>query len=60
MILDVVWDQDGWLTPGEVHAVIGARRRLAYTTVLTTMARLSEKRASNAVAVDAPLSIERS
>ena len=44
MILDVVWDQDGWLTPGEVHAVIGARRRLAYTTVMTTMARLSDKR----------------
>ena len=29
MILDVVWDQDDWLTLGEVHAVIGARRRLA-------------------------------
>lgn len=43
MVLDVLWDQDGWLTPGEMHTAVGARRRLAYTTIMTTMSRLWEK-----------------
>lgn len=43
MVLDALWDQDGWLTPGEMHAAVGARRRLAYTTIMTTMSRLWEK-----------------
>ena len=43
MVLNVLWDQDGWLTPGEMHAVVGARRRLAYTTIMTTLSRLWEK-----------------
>ena len=43
MVLDVLWDQDGWLTPGEMHIAVGARRRLAYTTIMTTMSRLWEK-----------------
>ncbi len=43
MVLDVLWDQDGWLTPGEVHEAVGRRRTLAYTTVMTTMSRLWEK-----------------
>ncbi len=43
-MLDVLWDQDGWLTPRDVHTVVAARRRLAYTTIMTTMARLWEKR----------------
>lgn len=42
-MLDVLWDQDGWLTPGEMHASVGERRRLAYTTIMTTMSRLWEK-----------------
>ena len=43
MVLDVLWDDDGWMVPGEVHAVIGRHRRLAYTTIMTTMVRLWEK-----------------
>lgn len=43
MVLNELWDQDGWLTPGEMHAAVGARRRLAYTTIMTTMFRLWEK-----------------
>ena len=42
-VLDVLWNSDAWLIPGEVHAVINPRRRLAYTTILTTMTRLWEK-----------------
>jgi len=43
MVLDVLWDDDGWMVPGEVHAVIGRQRRLAYPTIMTTMVRLWEK-----------------
>ena len=43
MVLDGLWGQDGWLTPGEMQALVGARRRLAYTTIMTTMSRLWEK-----------------
>jgi hypothetical protein len=35
-VVDVLWDQGGWLTPGEVHEVLAADRPLAYTTVMTT------------------------
>ena len=42
-MLDVLWDDEGWMIPGEVHAVVGRRRRLAYTTIMTTMTRLWEK-----------------
>lgn len=43
MVLDALWDDDGWQTPGEIHEAITARRRLAYTTVMTTMTRLWDK-----------------
>ncbi len=43
MVLSALWDQDGWLTPGEMQAAVGARHRLAYTTIMTTMSRLWEK-----------------
>jgi len=42
-VLDVLWDHGGWLIPGEVHAVVNRQRRLAYTTIMTTMTRLWEK-----------------
>ena len=42
-ILDVLWDVSGWLTPGEVHDVLAARRELAYTTVMTVLSNLWEK-----------------
>ena len=42
-IMAALWDDGGWLTPGDVHAVVGKRRRLAYTTVMTVLARLHQK-----------------
>lgn len=42
-VLDVLWDREAWLTPGEVHAVLTERRDLAYTTVMTILARLWQK-----------------
>ena len=43
MVLDVLWSDDAWMIPGEVHAAINPRRRLAYTTIMTTMSRLWQK-----------------
>jgi predicted transcriptional regulator len=42
-VLDVLWERGGWLTPGEVHEVLNARRPLAYTTVMTILVRLWRK-----------------
>jgi predicted transcriptional regulator len=41
-VMDVLWDQGGWLTPGEVHARLGDPV-LAYTTVMTILVRLLHK-----------------
>ena len=43
MVMDVLWDQRGWLTPGEVHQVLAANRSMAYTTVMTILVRLWQK-----------------
>ena len=43
MVMDVLWDRGGWLSPGETHEVISARRTLAYTTVMTILVRLWQK-----------------
>jgi predicted transcriptional regulator len=43
MVMDVLWDRGGWLTPGETHEIISARRTLAYTTVMTILVRLRQK-----------------
>ena len=43
MVMGVLWDQRGWLTPGEVHRVLSAKRTLAYTTVMTILVRLWQK-----------------
>jgi predicted transcriptional regulator len=43
MVMDVLWDRRGWLTPGETHEVVAARRNLAYTTVMTILVRLWQK-----------------
>lgn len=40
-IMDVVWDHDSWLTPGEIRAAIG--KRVAPTTVATVLSRLHAK-----------------
>lgn len=42
-VMDVLWDRGGWLTPGDVHDVLGAERPLAYTTVMTILVRLWKK-----------------
>jgi predicted transcriptional regulator len=41
-VMDVLWDQGGWLTPGEVHQRLGDPV-LAYTTVMTILVRLWRK-----------------
>jgi len=42
-VMDVLWDNGGWHTPGEVHHVLAADRTLAYTTVMTILVRLWQK-----------------
>lgn len=42
-VMDIVWDRGGWVTVGEVHHVLTAKRALSYNTVLTIVGRLFEK-----------------
>ena len=42
-VMDVVWDRGDWSARGEVYDVLGAAGSLAYTTVLTSLVRLSRK-----------------
>jgi predicted transcriptional regulator len=42
-VMDVLWDRGGWLSPGDVHAVLTPARPLAYTTVMTILVRLWQK-----------------
>jgi predicted transcriptional regulator len=40
-VMDVLWNVDGWMTPGEVHHEITTPRRpLTYSTVTTILVRL--------------------
>ena len=41
--LNVLWDNSGWLTPGEVHQRLTVDRDLAYTTVMTVLVHLNDK-----------------
>lgn len=41
-VMNVLWDNGGWLIPAEVHALL-PERDLRYTTVMTTLARLQRK-----------------
>jgi predicted transcriptional regulator len=41
-VMEVVWDKDE-VTVRDVHAALKARRRIAYTTVMTTLGRLADK-----------------
>lgn len=41
-IMEVVWGQ-GEVTVRDVHAAIAPRRSIAYTTVMTTLVRLTDK-----------------
>lgn len=42
-VMEALWIQEGWLSPGEVHEIVGRSRVLAYNTVLTVLVRLVEK-----------------
>ena len=42
-VMNALWSRGEWLTAAEVHAIVGRRRRLAYTTVMTVLVRLYEK-----------------
>ncbi len=41
-VMDVIWEH-GEVTVRDVHRALRSRRPLAYTTVMTTMARLADK-----------------
>jgi predicted transcriptional regulator len=41
-IMDVVWDE-GEVTVRDVHGSLNAKRPIAYTTVMTTLGRLTDK-----------------
>lgn len=42
-VMSVLWEHEGWMTPGEVRDALPQGARLAYTTVMTVMARLWKK-----------------
>ena len=42
-VMDVLWEDGGWMISAEVHAKLPGERDLSYTTVMTTLARLFKK-----------------
>lgn len=42
-VMDVLWDAEGPMIPGEVHELLSTGRPLAYTTVMTILVRLWQK-----------------
>lgn len=42
-VMDVLWRREGWMTSGEVRDALPQGNRLAYTTVMTVVARLWTK-----------------
>lgn len=42
-VLEILWDAGGWLNTREVLDVLGVKRPLAYTTVMTILVRLWDK-----------------
>jgi predicted transcriptional regulator len=43
LIMEVLWDAEDWLAPGDVVDRIEARHPSAYTTVMTSLVRLWNK-----------------
>ena len=41
--MEIIWDR-GEVTVRDVHRALAARREIAYTTVMTTMGRLADKK----------------
>ena len=42
-VMNVLWDHDEWLTPGEVNDALPTSPKRAYTTVMTILVRLYDK-----------------
>ena len=42
-IMEILWDSEQWMTPREVREVLAEDTNLAYTTVMTVLARLWKK-----------------
>lgn len=42
-VMDVVWSADGCLTVAEIHELLPGQRSHAYTTIKTTLERLTDK-----------------
>lgn len=42
-VMEIIWDR-GEVTVRDVHRALASRRDIAYTTVMTTMGRLSDKK----------------
>ena len=42
-VMDVVWNAEGPVTPGQVHDELRRTRKLAYTTAMTILVRLYRK-----------------
>jgi predicted transcriptional regulator len=42
-IMSVLWDDEGWLTPGDVRSRLPQDRLVEYTTVMTVLTRLWKK-----------------
>lgn len=42
-VMSVLWDAEGWHTPGDVHRMLEATHPVAYTTVMTVLVRLWRK-----------------
>lgn len=43
-IMEIIWGKDGEVCVREVHEVLAGRREIAYTTVMTIMGRLTDKK----------------
>jgi predicted transcriptional regulator len=41
--MEVLWQREGWMTPGEMKDALPRGRVLAYTTVMTVLVRLWKK-----------------
>lgn len=42
-VMDVLWEDGGWLIPSQVHARLPGEREPGYTTIMTTLVRLHRK-----------------
>ena len=46
-IMSVIWDHNGSITVREVYEILLKKRKIAYTTVMTVMNNLSDKKLLN-------------